>query len=157
MKILVPFLARILVFVIFTLSINVHTNCQNPVRISNKRFRVKFAHSQADRLKEIPAQIRARSPQDFIRTGISSVDELNAKHRTRGLKRMFPYAGKFENRHKLYGLHLWYEVEIDERDSSRIHSIISEYNANRDIDIAEGIPEYKLYNDYYLIYTKLIQ
>ncbi|UCH15681.1 MAG: S8 family serine peptidase, partial [Bacteroidales bacterium] len=148
MKMRIPLPIRLLVSIILALSFNVNINCQNPAHFNNKRFRVKFNLSQAEKLKEMPSQVRVTTRQDFVRTGISSVDALNAKHRTRGFRRMFPYAGRFESRHKQHGLHLWYEVEIDERDSSRIHSIISEYNANRDIDIAEAIPEYKLYDNY---------
>ena len=31
------------------------------------------------------------------------------------MKRLFPFAGKFEERTRKAGLHLWYEVEFDEQ------------------------------------------
>jgi serine protease len=44
------------------------------------------------------------------------------------MKRLFPFAGKFEERTRKAGLHLWYEVEFDEQ--TPVTRLIGRYNGD---------------------------
>lgn len=46
--------------------------------------------------------------------GVKSSDDILSSMGVTSLKRTFPYAGKFEERTRKEGLHLWYDVEFDE-------------------------------------------
>ena len=43
-------------------------------------------------------------------TGISKLDRLNAVHKAVSINRAFRPAGKFESRHRAFGLHRWYRL-----------------------------------------------
>lgn len=46
--------------------------------------------------------------------GVKSSDDILSSMGVTSMKRTFPYAGKFEERTRKEGLHLWYDVEFDE-------------------------------------------
>ena len=52
-------------------------------------------------------------------SGIAQLDALKEELGTYCMERTFPYAGKFEERHRKAGLHLWYDLYFDETVSSR--------------------------------------
>ncbi len=54
---------------------------------------------------------KLKSTKSGIETGIVSFDAVSSKVATKGLKRVFPYSAKFEDKHRRYGLHLWYEID----------------------------------------------
>lgn len=49
-----------------------------------------------------------------LQTGIASFDALNRQYNVSSYLRVFPYAGDYEQKHRDYGLHLWYDLFIDE-------------------------------------------
>lgn len=64
------------------------------------------------------AQEFERKPFGFSRTGrvttgIGKLDMVNEKLGTRAFTRIFAPAGRFEEAHRAYGLHLWYAVTFD--------------------------------------------
>lgn len=64
------------------------------------------------------AQEFERKPFSFSRsghvtTGIGRLDIVNEQLKTRAFTRIFAPAGKFEEAHRAYGLHLWYAVTFD--------------------------------------------
>ncbi|WP_082305079.1 S8 family serine peptidase [Persicobacter sp. CCB-QB2] len=68
--------------------------------------------------KDLPyleAQLRQiESSQISInQTGIQEFDQFNTQFQTKSIKRVFREAGKFEERHRAFGLHQWYEIETD--------------------------------------------
>ncbi|PIB35289.1 hypothetical protein BFP72_07700 [Reichenbachiella sp. 5M10] len=72
-------------------------------------FRVKFEKSSESYLRGMNVRLNANG---VIQTGLNKVDLMNEKHQVVSMKRVFPYAGKFEAKHRKYGLDLWYEIEI---------------------------------------------
>ncbi|MGM9844565.1 MAG: S8 family serine peptidase, partial [Muribaculaceae bacterium] len=57
-------------------------------------------------------EIKARNGQ--LTTGVRSLDAVSAKAKVKTMRRVFPYAPKYEARMALYGLDRWYEVTFDE-------------------------------------------
>lgn len=59
-------------------------------------------------------QVQTTSVNGVAQMGISRIDQLAAKLGATKIERVFPPAGKFEERHRAAGLHLWYNVYFDE-------------------------------------------
>ena len=53
------------------------------------------------------------------------------------MKRLFPFAGKFEERTRKAGLHLWYEVEFDEQ--TPVTRALALLGDTTEIEIAEPV------------------
>ncbi|QOI96041.1 MAG: S8 family serine peptidase [Flammeovirgaceae bacterium] len=59
------------------------------------------------------------------RFGISAIDKLGEKYKAVSLNRIFPEAGIFEEAHRAYGLHLWYEIRF--RKDLKLAKALSDY------------------------------
>ena len=54
-----------------------------------------------------------------LRSTAAALKSITASARLgAGAKRIFRHAGKFEERHRAHGLHLWYEATIDENSTA---------------------------------------
>lgn len=94
-------------------------------------------------LSALEAQLASGGP--VTKSGFEAVDLVSGKYRIRSMERIFPPAGKFEERHRKHGLHLWYELQIDTMLNTR--SAVADYSM---LDIVEtASPVYKtcLYDD----------
>jgi len=80
-------------------------------------FRFKFEKSADAQLKTMKIQ---KSADGIARTGFESIDKMSEKYGASSIRRVFPYAGKFEAKHRKYGLHLWYEVVVDVKSDVRL-------------------------------------
>lgn len=64
------------------------------------------------------AKVRASrlsvSSDSTVSVGIQRLDVLNRQFGVSQMRRIFPHAGEFEEKHRRYGLHLWYELVLDE-------------------------------------------
>ncbi|MTI30932.1 S8 family serine peptidase, partial [Xanthovirga aplysinae] len=98
-------------------------------------LRVKFTPEMEERMAKRKVQ---RSTKGFVISGRARIDSLNARYKNRKMKRVFPYSEKFEKKHKKYGLHLWYELEIDSTVNSL--EVASQYMESEEVQWAE--PEY---------------
>ncbi|MCU4175607.1 S8 family serine peptidase [Carboxylicivirga sp. N1Y90] len=101
-------------------------------------IRIKFKETQEARLESMTM---LKSSDGIVQTGIASVDQLNVKYKISNLKRVFPYAGKYEKKHKKYGLHLWYELEVDSKADVRRTS--QAYQQLLEVALAEAVHEKK--------------
>lgn len=54
------------------------------------------------------------SGDSVVSIGIQRLDVLNQQFGVSKMRRVFPYAGKYEEKYRKYGLHLWYELVLDE-------------------------------------------
>ncbi len=97
-------------------------------------IRIKFNQTQEAGLESMTV---LKSADGIVRTGITSIDQLNEKYKTAYLKRVFPYAGKFEKKHKKYGLHLWYELRVD--PDADVKRTSQDYQQLIEVAIAEGV------------------
>ncbi len=95
-------------------------------------FRIKFDTNMEATINTMKMQ---KSPTGVIHTGIASIDKLNEKYSVSNMKRVFPYAGKFEKKHQKYGLHLWYEVIVTNNSDTELAT--KEYLALNEVSLSE--------------------
>jgi subtilisin family serine protease len=81
----------------------------------------------------------SHGPNQVVSTGIPSLDNVNQRFNAHGIKRVFPYVEKFEAKHRKYGLHRWYEIELDETNA--IQHVLPAFRSIQNVEIAE--PVYK--------------
>lgn len=77
-----------------------------------------------------------------VSSGISSIDLANVDLSVYRMERVFPPAGKFEERHKEAGLDLWYDVYFDEKIPTR--SAVETYGDIPEIEYVEEIREARM-------------
>ena len=75
-----------------------------------------------------------------LTTGIRSFDGINRRYGAKNMRRIFPDAGEYEEKHRKYGLHLWYEIIIPEDENPE--TVAAEYNKDENVLISE--PRYKI-------------
>lgn len=76
--------------------------------------RVKFQREVADRI----ASVAPFANGGVVKTGVEPLDNTGGKLKVVQMKRVFPYSPKFEEKHRKYGLDLWYDVYYDETSVS---------------------------------------
>ncbi|WP_224488735.1 S8 family serine peptidase [Robertkochia flava] len=72
-----------------------------------------------------------------LKIGLSSFDKISAKFAATKMERVFPHAGKNESRHIKHGLHLWYEIDVE--NEADLLTVVSEYGGNEYVEMAEAI------------------
>jgi subtilisin family serine protease len=98
--------------------------------------RIKVREDFAAQLEQVRL---SKTADDVVVTGIASFDAFNRQYQVKDLKRVFRPAGRFEARHRRYGLHRWYELRIDKAVS--VVQAITAYQSLIQIEKAE--PVYK--------------
>ncbi|MDR1172462.1 MAG: S8 family serine peptidase, partial [Bacteroidales bacterium] len=83
---------------------------------------------------------RTLSDTSVLSTGIKSFDRINRRYRASNMRRVFPDAGKYEAKHREYGLHLWYEITIPEGEDPE--TVAVGYGIDGNVQVAE--PRYKI-------------
>ncbi|MFK7952472.1 MAG: S8 family serine peptidase, partial [Ekhidna sp.] len=117
------------------LSLSINSQDLNNNTLSNA-IRVKFENSIS-----LPAsQNNFVSAQGNLKIGSQTVDQLNQKFHATNMKRVFPYAGKFEEKHRKYGLHLWYDIFTE--PGVTVEELKAQYESLQDVSIAEPISIY---------------
>ncbi|MEO0551682.1 MAG: S8 family serine peptidase [Bacteroidota bacterium] len=102
----------------------------------NNVIRVKLKEVVGNNLKQ---QSFLRSANDAIQTGIASIDQLNERCGAVQFKRVFPDGGKFTERRRKFGLHLWYEITFDPDKAPQIERLISDYSNDLSLSLVEPI------------------
>ncbi|MFP4555504.1 MAG: GEVED domain-containing protein [Bacteroidales bacterium] len=107
------------------------------------KLQVKFAVSME---KSIPKTLTKAEKNAFVVTGIKSVDALNQKAGAiqykpllHGLYEKSSKSAQYRERHKAWGFHLWFEIEVDEK--ANIKELVEKFASLDEIDVAE--PVYK--------------
>ena len=88
---------------------------------------------------ESAVQISKSKSTGIVSTGIKDLDRLNQAYSVTDMKRVFRYSPKFEEKHKKYGLNLWYEITVNPEVSSA--DVVKGYSTLAEIDKAEPILE----------------
>ncbi len=96
--------------------------------------RIKVTNELANQIEA--AKLSQNSNQVLV-TGIQSLDKVNLKVKVKAIRRVFRDAGKFEAKHRRYGLHLWYEIQIDK--ASSVLSALKDYKGISQVVISEPI------------------
>lgn len=76
---------------------------------------IKFSESQSRFLDDNPV---TTGDDGIVRFGIAAVDELNARYGVKGARQHFlsgALGNAFSERHRAWGFHLWYRLELDEK------------------------------------------
>ncbi|RUT78903.1 fibronectin type III domain-containing protein [Ancylomarina longa] len=106
-------------------------------------IRIKFspkARQKVEALNQMlleKKQLKVTAQEAFVRTNIPNIDRVNQQFSANKMRRVFRDAGKFEAKHRQYGLHLWYEVEFS--SATPVSQLIQSYQNLAEISIAEGI------------------
>ncbi|MDR1743575.1 MAG: S8 family serine peptidase [Dysgonamonadaceae bacterium] len=96
------------------------------------------------KLKSEPSgEVLVRSANGEISTAIRSLDGVASTLKITRMERTFPYAGKYEERTRKEGLHLWYDLWFSEETAStRAADEVSVFN---DIEVATPIVKIEFY------------
>ena len=86
-----------------------------------------------------------RSATGNIQMGDKSFDDLLTRSKATRLKRIFPYAGKFEAKHRKHGLHQWYELSFD--PSLDVVAVSKEYGNHQDVSEVSYIYDAVLFDE----------
>lgn len=78
----------------------------------------------------------------IVTTGIQELDRLNRSYSVTEMKRVFRYSPQFEEKHKKYGLDLWYDITVAANTSST--EVVKGYAKLQEIQTAEPILEKRL-------------
>jgi subtilisin family serine protease len=100
---------------------------------------IKFKSDYSNHLEHNPV---VKSSSGYAIFDLDAIDDLNQKYMVREAVQHFlsPALGNtFTERHKAWGFHLWYKLELDER--ADIKQLIREYSALPEIEVAE--PSFK--------------
>ena len=105
--------------------------------------RVKLQPEVASRMVEakLPMSVKGTSKK-YVQTGVTPFDKVNQKVKAVSMKRVFPYAGKYEAKHKAYGLDLWYDVYYETSDMKPAQ-VSNLYASVQGITKAQRVPVYK--------------
>ena len=98
------------------------------------KLRLKFTEEMAAEFDEV-----SRSKKTVNSNSLNAIqfNELERQFNTTGYKRAFPDGGKYEKKHQKYGLHLWYEVDVDA--SMDLMKIAEGYTNTSGVQIAEPV------------------
>ncbi|MFW5725232.1 MAG: S8 family serine peptidase, partial [Bacteroidota bacterium] len=98
---------------------------------------IKFRMDYENHLETHPMAIEK---DGLVRFHMEDVDRLTALYGVRGATQHFSSAAfrdGFTPRHKAWGFHLWYRLELDEK--AHIPSVVEEFARLREIEIAEPV------------------
>ncbi|MBL3658380.1 Ig-like domain-containing protein [Fulvivirga sediminis] len=108
---------------------------------NNKTLRLKLTEQAAASIEKSSLN---KSSKGYVVTGFPALDALNAKSNTVSMKRVFAHGGKYEAKHRKYGLHLWYEISYPESSANKsMESVRSAYERLPEVQIAEVFLEKK--------------
>jgi PKD repeat protein len=121
----------------------------------NGVIRVKLDNEMVNQLEQIHQQkgnvnvIKAEN--GFVLTSNASLDAKNQQFGAYEYKRVFRYAGKFEKRHREWGLHRWYEISFSGK--ANVDDLVKAYQNTNNVEIAEPLAKMELYEKHPEPYT----
>ena len=106
-------------------------------------IRIKFEQKSDKKVTELHkllidrSKLKTKNSVEFVKTNIANLDKVNQQFKANKMRRVFRDAGKFEAKHKKFGLHLWYEVEFS--TSTPVSQLIKSYQGVAEVAMAEAI------------------
>lgn len=94
------------------------------------------ALDRAQRKSSENGKMQFNKQEGYVKTGIADIDKCNKKLKVYSMKRVFRHGGKFEEKHRKHGLHLWYEVTYD--SSTTVNEAIDLYKKSNQIETAHA-------------------
>ncbi len=99
---------------------------------------IRFTEEMADKIEVITSE------EGVITTNMPSVKSAINEIKIISMRRTFPYDEEFEERHRKYGLHLWYDVKFDNSVTLvRASEVLSEIEGVDFIDYSPNIIPFK--------------
>lgn len=105
--------------------------------------RVKLQPEIASRITstQLPTA-KTKGTQNYLTTGITTLDVSNRQTKAVSITRVFPDAGKFEEKHKAAGLDLWYDIHYDASAMTSLE-VRNVYRRTSGVTYAQRIPVYQ--------------
>ncbi len=88
--------------------------------------------------------VRKKAKAQYVTTGAATLDRVAQKVKVVGMKRVFPYAGKDEAKHKAAGLDRWYDITYAQ-DSMSVVQARNLYTSTAGVEYAQRVPVYQPY------------
>jgi subtilisin family serine protease len=105
------------------------------------RLKIKL-HSFMETI--IPDEFIVAERNEYVQTGVAALDELNRHYAVTQYKPVFSslyeITGKtnqYRERHKAWGFHLWFEIEIDK--NADVVEAVKQYSSLSEVEIAEPV------------------
>ena len=111
------------------------------------KVRVKLQPEVATLLQQVTlpnGSVQKKAKAQYVTTGATTLDRVAQKVRAVSMKRVFPYAGKDEAKHKAAGLDRWYDVTFVE-DGMTTAQARNLYKSTAGVEYAQRIPIYQPY------------
>lgn len=125
----------LLFIVLFLVTVFVNSGfAQKPAEIKEGVFRIKVSENLS---KQLESSKITKSAFNEVHTGIETLDVPNKRYKVSKMRKVFPDGGKFEAKHRKYGLHRWYELEID--PSVSVRETLRGYKSIKDIEKVEPL------------------
>mgnify|MGYP002338691422 CR=1 FL=1 len=83
-----------------------------------------------------------QSEKGYVKTNLQGLDAKNAKFSAKEYKRVFREAGKFEERHREFDLHKWYEISFDSK--ATVKELINSYKEIENLEYVEPVSKKSL-------------
>ena len=112
---------------------------------SQDYIKVKLKPEVAIAMNKQGNRIKQFSKKGYVKTNFGNLDRITNKYRGVEMKRVFRYAGKFEEKHQEYGLHLWYNLRLDNPTNKDLQNCLVELNGIEEVYFAEPVYEKSLY------------
>ncbi|WP_348740317.1 S8 family serine peptidase [Tenacibaculum sp. 190524A02b] len=111
-------------------------------------FHIKFKTEYANKIdQELQgSSFRKSKSGESIILNIKDIDDQSKKYHVQLIKRLFRPAGKFEEKHRKYGLHLWYKMEFNGK--ADIREVIKSYQNISSIETVEAVYDVQLADEY---------
>ena len=113
---------------------------QGREKIIPGKILVKFKTAPYEQVIKAQPQLKTQgiTAMQPLSLGLPGIDALNRTYNATRMRRVFPHAGNYEARHRQHGLHLWYELTID--DSFNPVEVSAQYDQDAHIERAEPAP-----------------
>lgn len=108
-----------------------------PAQVTSTQQRVIQVKLEQEIAPQVQAAALNAIPGKMLSVGITSLDSKNKKYSARKMRRIFSDAGKFEQKHRKHGLHLWYEIYFEE--DINVESVAKDYAMDNNIEKASPI------------------
>lgn len=114
--------------------------------VLTNKMRIKFKSDVSKQLESYEKSEQKVSAEGYVVTGMTGIDAINAEYQVTQFKRVFPFAGKFEAKHRKAGLHLWYEVVFEPGKSVDLNQCKTAYKEDSNIELSEFVYKKVLYD-----------
>ena len=110
--------------------------------------RVKLQREVASLVEaaKLPTDGKLKAGARYVKTGVKQLDVTASKLGAVSMKRVFPYAGKDEEKHKAFGLDLWYDITYNNEAMTPAQAR-NLYRSTLGVQYAQRIPVYSIPDD----------